>query len=86
VSVLFGVTYLAAQLDAFDGNVPLALAAYNGGPANARRWRQASDDVDVAVEVIHLAETARYVRAVTEQYARYRALYPTPSQTAKRKP
>ncbi len=86
VSVLFGVTYLAAQLEAFDGSVPLALAAYNGGPTNARRWRQASDDVDVAVETIHLAETARYVRAVIEQHARYRALYPVPSETAKRKP
>jgi soluble lytic murein transglycosylase len=39
-SLRFGAHYLATQLDAFDGDVLAALAAYNGGPANARRWRE----------------------------------------------
>jgi len=86
VSVLFGAAYLGAQLETFEGVIPLALAAYNGGPGNARRWRQSSDDVDLAVESIHLAETALYVRAVTEQYARYRALYPSLITTETRQP
>jgi soluble lytic murein transglycosylase len=38
ISVKFGSWYLARQLDTFDGLVYPALAAYNAGPGNARRW------------------------------------------------
>ena len=75
LSVRFGAAYLAAQLDGFDDQVPLALAAYNGGPGNARRWAEEATDVDLAVEEIDLAETRLYVRRVYEHYAAYRRLY-----------
>jgi soluble lytic murein transglycosylase len=38
ISVKFGSWYLARQLDTFDGLIYPALAAYNAGPGNARRW------------------------------------------------
>jgi soluble lytic murein transglycosylase len=38
VSVKFGTWYLAQQRDTFDGLIYPALAAYNAGPGNARRW------------------------------------------------
>ncbi len=38
VSVKFGTWYLAQQRDTFDGRIYPALAAYNAGPGNARRW------------------------------------------------
>ena len=75
LSVRFGAVYLAAQLAAFDDQIPLALAAYNGGPGNARRWVGEAADVDLAVEEIDLAETQLYVRRVYEQYAAYRRIY-----------
>jgi soluble lytic murein transglycosylase len=75
LSVSFGTYYLAAQLDRF-GEVPeLALAAYNGGPGNARRWSATSDDLDVVIESIDIQETGLFVRFIAEQYAHYRALY-----------
>ncbi len=38
ISVKFGSWYLAQQRDTFEGRIYPALAAYNGGPGNARRW------------------------------------------------
>ncbi|MEX1255698.1 MAG: transglycosylase SLT domain-containing protein [Dehalococcoidia bacterium] len=76
VSLRFGAYYLGQQLDAFDGNVYHALAAYNGGPGNAERWARAADgDVDRFVEEVSFAQTRLYVKLVSENLARYRQLY-----------
>ena len=77
VSIRFGAYYLARQLEAFDGNMYAALAAYNGGPGNADRWGQDGGfaDPDVFVSHIDLRETYNYVRLVMEHYAHYRAIY-----------
>ena len=74
-SIAFGAWYLAEQVRRFDGDLLAALAAYNGGPGNARRWRRLTDDPDIFVESIHLDQTRNFVRWVMEQYAVYRALY-----------
>lgn len=73
-SIRFGAWYLAQQMEAF-GDPILALAAYNGGPGNSRRWQQLTDDVDMLVASIHLDQTRQYVRQVMEQYAIYQVLY-----------
>ncbi len=80
VSILFGAHYLSKQLEAFDGRVAPALAAYNGGPGNASRWlKAAADDEDLFVEEISFDQTRTYVERVTENLAAYRALYGGPS-------
>jgi soluble lytic murein transglycosylase len=72
----FGASYLAQQLERFDGRPLPALAAYNGGPGNASRWLAAADgDSDLFAEVIDFSETRRYVRLVTEHRAQYERLY-----------
>lgn len=73
-SIQFGAWYLGEQLDYFEDPI-LALAAYNGGPGNSRRWQSLTDDVDMLVASIHLDQTQKYVRQVIEQYTVYRALY-----------
>jgi soluble lytic murein transglycosylase len=76
VSLQFGARYLSQQLEAFDGDVYQALAAYNGGPGNAARWADAAEgDVDRFVEEISFAQTKLYVKLVSENLARYRQLY-----------
>ena len=76
-SLRFGARYLAAQLERFDGNVLAALAAYNGGPVNARRWleRQRIEGPDGYVLAIQFEETALYLELVLESYGWYRFLY-----------
>ena len=75
MSIEFGSYYLGVQLREF-GDVHQALAAYNGGPENVRRWAAAASwpPADF-VEAVVFAETRAYVQLVMEHYAWYRALY-----------
>ena len=77
IAARYGAWYLAQQLDRLDADSRVALAAYNGGPGNARKWLDASGgDIDVFVETIHLSETRRYVPAVMAARAWYAVLDP----------
>jgi soluble lytic murein transglycosylase-like protein len=58
-----GARYLRQQLDAFDGDVARALAAYNAGPGAVQRFGG----------VPPYAETQEYVRRVQAYAAEYRA-------------
>ena len=76
VSITFGADYLSDQRDYFDGDLYVALAAYNGGPGNAAIWKElAGDDPDIFLEVIRFDETRRYIRGVYELFSIYRSLY-----------
>jgi soluble lytic murein transglycosylase len=77
VAIEFGTWYLARQVQAFEGWVWPALAAYNGGPGNARTWwNQSHGDLDAFVESIGIPETSLFVRLITEHQAMYGRLYP----------
>ncbi len=76
LSLRFGAHYLRQQLDGFDDTFSYALAAYNGGPGNGQRWRDAgAGDIDRFVEEISFGETKAFVKLVSENLARYRQLY-----------
>jgi soluble lytic murein transglycosylase len=76
VSVRFAAYYLASQLERFDDEILVALAAYNGGPGNALQWREAGgDDLDLFVEVITAVESRLYLQRILEQYVTYERLY-----------
>jgi soluble lytic murein transglycosylase len=76
VSLRFGAHYLGQQLDAFDGDVYAALAAYNGGPGNAAKWSDvAGGDPDRFLEEVEFDQTKAYLRLVSENLARYRQVY-----------
>jgi soluble lytic murein transglycosylase len=75
-NIRLGTTYLARRLRDFDGDVVLALAAYNAGAGAARRFAQfRGDDLDVFIERIPFSETRAYVKRVLESYGIYRWLY-----------
>jgi len=56
-----GTRYIRDQLKAFDGNIKLALAAYNAGPGSVRKY----DGIPP------YSETQNYVKKVTEYYNMY---------------
>ncbi len=75
-NVEFAAWYLSSLIKRFDGSVPLAIAAYNGGPHNVRLWMRenhAGMPLDVFLERIPFSQTHEYVRRVLTHYAAYRA-------------
>jgi soluble lytic murein transglycosylase len=73
-NVLLGAAHLARHRDSF-GRVDQALAAYNAGGTNARRWvDKGSEDPEEWVEEIGYPETNEYVKKVLGNLSIYRAL------------
>jgi soluble lytic murein transglycosylase len=82
-NIEFAAWYLASLLERFDGRLPLAIASYNGGPHNVRRWlHNHSPDMplDAFLERIPFSQTHRYVRRVLTHYAAYRGQQGLPMQ------
>jgi soluble lytic murein transglycosylase-like protein len=71
-SIRLGAAYWSELMNEFK-TPELALAAYNGGPVNVRRWRekQPKADVEFFVSDIGFPETKRYVQAVFGARAAY---------------
>lgn len=72
-----GCWYLAALLREFD-NLPIALAAYNGGRGNVHSWLEEGiwDGSLQNLDKIPFGETREFVRRVLLNYRIYRFLYP----------
>jgi soluble lytic murein transglycosylase len=72
-SVRLGSHYLRKLLDSFQGNLPLALAAYNAGPQAVSRWLASGEQLplDLFVARIPYEETRGYVARVLSNAARY---------------
>lgn len=76
LNVRFGAWFLAQGLNAFQGDVFAALAAYNSGLAAPRRWLDAaSGDPDLFVETIDYPQTLHYVQLIYQHYTLYRHIY-----------
>lgn len=82
-NIMLGSSFFASMLDRFGGNYVLAIAAYNAGPGNVRKWLTANGDprmpgVDVIdwIEAIPFSETRGYVQRVLENAVVYDHLNP----------
>ena len=76
VNIRFGVDYLDRQRKYFKDDLYTALAAYNGGPGNAIKWSERSqNDPDLFLELIDYEETRTYIERVYENFNIYRRLY-----------
>ena len=77
--IQLGMTELSNNLDDWGGSYILAIAAYNAGPGNVRKWIEAygdprSPNVDPIdwIEQIPFSETRNYVMRVIENMEVYR--------------
>jgi soluble lytic murein transglycosylase len=82
-NVMLGSAYFQRLLNSWDGSYPLAVAAYNAGSGNVRKWVRAYGDprgnVDIVswIEKIPFVETRGYVQRVLENTVVYDRLNPT---------
>ena len=76
VSIRYGCYYLREQLDRFDQNEAVTLAAYNAGPHRAELWiSEYGLDSRVHIGYIPFGETDRYVDKVLQAKENYANLY-----------
>jgi len=74
--IAFGADYLYEQLELFDRNAVVALAAYNAGPGRAYDWNALSGgDPDLFMTTITIDSTRHYVQFIYRNYNIYRELY-----------
>lgn len=64
-NIMGGTRYLRRQLDTFEGDVVLSLAAYNAGPTLVKKLGR----------VPQIDETKRYLKKVISYYKQYRKRY-----------
>ena len=82
-NVMLGSAYFQRLLGMWGGNYPLAVASYNAGAGNVRKWVNAYGDprgnVDVVswIEKIPFVETRGYVQRVLENSVVYDRLNPS---------
>jgi len=80
-NIMLGTSYFGTLLDQWGGSVPLAVASYNAGAGNVRRWvrdngdpRLGGADIVRWIEEIPFSETRNYVQRVLENAVVYDAL------------
>jgi soluble lytic murein transglycosylase len=80
INVQLGTRYFRQLVQKFDGNLELALAAYNAGADRVEEWRSSGTFRETAefVESIPFTETREYVQAILRNAGLYHRLYGTP--------
>jgi soluble lytic murein transglycosylase len=79
-NIMLGTSYFARLLDQWGGSVPLAVASYNAGAGNVRKWVRENGDprggTDMVrwIEEIPFSETRNYVQRVLENAVVYDAM------------
>lgn len=85
VNIAIGTGYLKLVLDAFDGSMPMAAAAYNAGPSRSRSWRASANtgalEAAIWMENIPFSETRNYVKKVLANTTVYAAVITSQSQS-----
>ena len=82
-NITLGSSYIKLLIDQFDGSELLAIAAYNAGPNNSKRWinefYDPRDEKDINrvvdwIELITYSETRNYVQRIMENLIVYKYL------------
>lgn len=77
VNISLGCFYLKQLIDYYDGDITLAITAYNGGSGNVGKWLQDDNlsDGDGGLLDIPFEETKGYVDKVLKSYNQYTKIY-----------
>ena len=78
INIKLGTFYLGHMLEIFNGDVSLAVAAYNAGEGNVRKWLsdpEYSTD-GVTLDSIPFSETEGHVKKISFYEKVYHILYP----------
>lgn len=82
-NTILGAKYLKKLIDRYQGNIALALAAYNAGPTRANQWQKKllessnmkqNFDIEIFIDTIPFAETRKYVSNILRNFAWYKLL------------
>jgi len=87
INIHMGSTYLARLIHNFNGNIPLAVAAYNAGPTRLRRWINSRKDLsglensqtsqpesELWMDELPWDETSFYVKSILRNWLIYKLL------------
>lgn len=78
-NIYIGVKYLSELIQRYDGNLYIAIAAYNAGMGNVDKWYEKPysqyDTIDEVIEKIEYKETKTYVINIVNYYNMYKRLY-----------
>jgi len=77
VNISLGCYYLKQLIDSYDGDITLAVTAYNGGAGNVGKWLNDDNlsDGDGGLLDIPFKETKGYVDKVLDAYKKYTEIY-----------
>lgn len=84
-NIELGAFYLGGLISMLGGQIPLAVAAYNAGPAAVGRWLRSTDQLplDIWIARIPYDETRQYVGKVLTNWLAYRSLTNEPVDLAR---
>ena len=75
INIMLGTWYIAKLIEDNGGNITAALASYNAGGANVRKWKQHAGTDDIKPEDMEFKETEDYVNKTLEYYEIYNKLW-----------
>lgn len=77
VAIEMAAWYFQELIEQFQGQLPLAMAAYNAGPHRVKIWLGFKKDLplDELIEEIPYAQAREYAKKVTRHLALYRRIY-----------
>lgn len=77
INIRLGTWYFGYLTEKFDGNINLAIAAYNAGPGNVQNWLNNKETSKSGNELnkIPYKETENHIKKFNNAYEQYKEIY-----------